>query len=201
MDGIPPEGVEEHRIPLSGQAALICSRVTILMDLAVAVVNWNSGAYLDRLLDSLAPLSHELSRTIVVDNASSDQSVARKRSAVEYRLLDRNHGFAGAANLAIDQACPNTCCFNLTFRLPRHRPRAVSEDRGSAQNRYRLPSLLARMACPNAISRFARFRLWSVFADALFLTIPNVCAPRRRKTQESVDKGGQGRAARGAFCC
>jgi hypothetical protein len=117
------------------------------MDLAVAVVNWNSGAYLDRLLDSLAPLSHELSRTIVVDNASSDQSVARKRSAVEYRLLDRNHGFAGAANLAIDQACSQyVLLLNPTFRLLRRCPQLY--QRIEAQPVLSLAlRWLARMAC------------------------------------------------------
>ena len=142
------------------------------MDLSVAVVNWNSGPYLDRLLDSLTPLSRELCRIIVIDNASADQSVARRREGVDYRLLDRNHGFAGAANMAIEQACSEyVLLLNPDVQVT---PATVRElyQRIEAQPR-------TAIACPTLVGenglsqRDFQVRplpgFWSAFADALFL--------------------------------
>jgi GT2 family glycosyltransferase len=76
------------------------------MDLSVVVVNWNSGDHLARLLTSLAPLATELHQILVVDNNSRDQSwkAAESDQAAELLRLERNSGFAAAANNAIERA-------------------------------------------------------------------------------------------------
>lgn len=142
------------------------------MDLSVAVVNWNSGAYLDRLLDSLAPLSHELSRVIVVDNASSDGSVANQRADVFYRLLDRNHGFAGAANLAIEQSCSEfVLLLNPDIQvLPETVRRLYQRMEGQPKTAIVCPLLAGEGGMAQHDFQFRPLPgFWSAFVDALFL--------------------------------
>lgn len=72
-------------------------------EVAAIVVTFNSAQYLGKLLDSLLEESITASiRTMVVDNNSSDDSVAIARSypGVEVLALSRNIGYAGAINLA-----------------------------------------------------------------------------------------------------
>jgi GT2 family glycosyltransferase len=76
------------------------------MDLTAVVINWNSGGYLGRLLDCLAdPALHGL-EIIVVDNHSSDDSLAclSAHSQVQLFRFPANRGFAGAANEGIRRA-------------------------------------------------------------------------------------------------
>ncbi len=73
---------------------------------AVVVVNYNSGNYLLRCLRSLSDQSTESVRVVVVDNASTDDSmrdVARCFPNVETMMLPTNVGFAAANNLAMRQ--------------------------------------------------------------------------------------------------
>lgn len=76
------------------------------MDLAVVVVNWNSGPCLRSLLESLSPLQNELKATLVVDNASEDGSLlcARNAAGIQIVRFERNEGFARAANEGIARA-------------------------------------------------------------------------------------------------
>jgi GT2 family glycosyltransferase len=71
-------------------------------DLSVLIVNYNGGQMLLDCVDSLYrdPLS-QISQVLIVDNASSDDSVGRAAAAhpVEVLLRDQNDGF-GAANNA-----------------------------------------------------------------------------------------------------
>lgn len=73
---------------------------------AVIVVNWNAG---ETLLDCLAALERQtvsVSRTIVVDNGSTDGSVATARAHfphTEVMMLGRNTGFAHANNVALER--------------------------------------------------------------------------------------------------
>lgn len=73
------------------------------LDLSVVVVNWNSGPWLARLLNSLRPLGGELRGTVVVDNASCDSSSQAAEGVPGVTLLRcvSNLGFAAAANLGI----------------------------------------------------------------------------------------------------
>ena len=72
------------------------------MSLSVVVVNWNSGNYLGRCLESLAAGKSPF-MVRVVDNASEDGSwrAAQQRSGVELTRLPENAGFAGAVNRAL----------------------------------------------------------------------------------------------------
>ncbi len=67
------------------------------------MVNWNSGPWLARLLDSLRPLQGELQGILVVDNASGDASaeIVRRTPEVLLHRCPSNLGFAAAANLGI----------------------------------------------------------------------------------------------------
>ncbi len=76
------------------------------MDLSAVIVNWNSGPFLGRLLDSLEPLAEELTAVLVIDNASEDSSfsIVQDRPWVCLRRFERNRGFAAAANEGIRRA-------------------------------------------------------------------------------------------------
>ena len=73
------------------------------MTVVVLVVNWNAGPLLGRCLESLATQSRPPDRIIVVDNASSDDSLglaAPYLGGAEVIRLNENVGFARANNLA-----------------------------------------------------------------------------------------------------
>ena len=77
------------------------------MKVAILVVNWNAGALLGRCLQSLARQTRPPDRVIVVDNASSDDSLelaAPYLSGVEVIRLQENAGFARANNIGADAA-------------------------------------------------------------------------------------------------
>ena len=70
---------------------------------AVVVVNWNSGAFLERCLLALGAQTLAPRRVVVVDNGSADGSegAARNRPGVELLALGANLGFAAANNRGI----------------------------------------------------------------------------------------------------
>lgn len=73
------------------------------MTVAVVIVNWNGGELLTRCLESLKQQSRRPDHIIVVDNASSDDSLkqaGRLLRDVELTRLDSNAGFARANNIA-----------------------------------------------------------------------------------------------------
>jgi GT2 family glycosyltransferase len=75
--------------------------------IAAVVVNLNSGDLLVRCLESLAAQTLKPSRTIVVDNGSSDGSVDGLEEGfpqVEVIRLGENAGFARANNIAVERA-------------------------------------------------------------------------------------------------
>src|SRR5258707_4252647 len=69
-----------------------------MSSIGVVIVTWNSGATIDRCLESCAGLS-----VTVVDNASSDDTVERVRRHADVYLIvnSENVGFAAAANQGI----------------------------------------------------------------------------------------------------
>jgi GT2 family glycosyltransferase len=72
------------------------------MDVAVIIVNWNSGTLLGRCLAALRVQTVRPAEIVVVDNASEDGSAAAAE-ADDVHLIrsDRNAGFAAANNLAL----------------------------------------------------------------------------------------------------
>jgi GT2 family glycosyltransferase len=74
---------------------------------SVIIPNWNGIFYLPGCLESLAAQTYREFETIVVDNASSDGSVALIESeypGVSVTRLDENKGFGAAMNIAFRQA-------------------------------------------------------------------------------------------------
>lgn len=69
--------------------------------IAVVILNWNGKAFLERFLSSVVRFSSELARVVVVDNDSSDDSVAylkQHHSEVDVICNDENGGFAKGYN-------------------------------------------------------------------------------------------------------
>jgi len=76
-------------------------------DVAIIIVNWNSGELLGRTLDALKAQVVRPKRTIIIDNASSDGSATRienRYHGVDIIRLDKNTGFAAANNLGARMA-------------------------------------------------------------------------------------------------
>lgn len=74
------------------------------MTVAAAVINYNGGPDLAGCLESLLRQSHRVQEILVVDNRSTDDSVAMlKERFPDIRLVElpRNAGYAGAANVAV----------------------------------------------------------------------------------------------------
>ena len=73
---------------------------------AVVIVNYNSAAYLDGCLTALRKLENRPDEIIVVDNASSDDSLADLAvwPQVVIEASTRNLGFAGGANRGISRS-------------------------------------------------------------------------------------------------
>lgn len=72
------------------------------VDVAVIMVTYNSGAHLDMAIESLRRESEDQSlRVIVVDNASSDDTVERCRGNADVITIDTgaNLGYAGGINV------------------------------------------------------------------------------------------------------
>ena len=73
----------------------------------VAITNWNGAAFLDDCLDAALALRGEVSEVVVVDNASTDDSVERiRRRAPRVRLVQmaRNEGPCPARNRGLAEA-------------------------------------------------------------------------------------------------
>lgn len=71
----------------------------------VVVLNWNSAADCLRCLQSLRRLTYSASQILVVDNGSTDDSLAHIRSGApdaEVCESNRNLGYAGGNNLGIE---------------------------------------------------------------------------------------------------
>jgi len=81
--------------------------MSVLPRVALIVINWNGGAYLEECLSSLLKLSYPKFSVTVVDNASTDGSpdrVQHRFPQVELVRSPYNLGFGGGANLVL-RAC------------------------------------------------------------------------------------------------
>lgn len=81
-----------------------CGVGTVEGDVSVVIVNYNAQKTLLRCLRALQGQTLNAAKVIVVDNASTDDSVNAARKLFpqfEYVCLDTNIGFAAANNLAI----------------------------------------------------------------------------------------------------
>jgi GT2 family glycosyltransferase len=173
------------------------------MDLAVVIVNWNSGDYLARLLASLAPLVPDLQSAIVVDNASTDRSseAASRFPGVSFRQFPSNRGFAAAANQGISdcraeyvlllnpdiEVWPETV--RELYRRIEGNPvaglgcgRLVNPD-GSIQDRFQLRPLP---------------RFWNIVSDVLFF---DEIIRSRAKTEVAHSEPGGVRVEQPAAAC
>ena len=77
------------------------------MTVAVLIVNWNGGDLLRRCLESLEKQRRPADQIVVVDNASTDDSLARAAGSltrVSLVRLKENVGFARANNIAAREA-------------------------------------------------------------------------------------------------
>ena len=77
-----------------------------MVPVAVIILNWNGAKLLSEFLPSVvANTPRDIARVIVADNGSTDNSLdllARDFPDVEVIKLDRNYGFAGGYNRAIE---------------------------------------------------------------------------------------------------
>ena len=77
-----------------------------LPSVAVVILNYNGSAYLQQFLPSVLLSTYASKKIYVADNASTDDSIQvlrEKFSSVEIIQLDRNYGFAGGYNMALQQ--------------------------------------------------------------------------------------------------
>jgi GT2 family glycosyltransferase len=74
--------------------------------LSIVVVNWNSGTQLRECLDSIESSGAlAIGEVVVIDNLSSDESLALVEDRHQVRVIraEQNLGFAAACNLAVKQ--------------------------------------------------------------------------------------------------
>lgn len=77
------------------------------MRLAIVVLNWNGWQYTVQACESLLALDRQSFEIIIVDNASTDNSIARIEAALPNVTLIKNSinaGFAGGCNIGIRHA-------------------------------------------------------------------------------------------------
>lgn len=73
--------------------------------IAVAILNWNGAALLQRFLPSVIEHSQAMAKIYVIDNASSDESVEllkKEFPQVELISLPENYGYAGGYNKGLE---------------------------------------------------------------------------------------------------
>src|SRR5690606_9023742 len=71
---------------------------------AIVILNWNTGFYLQQFLPSVLATTYLQKKVYVIDNNSTDDSVAIVREhfpSVELIRMEKNIGFASAYNYAV----------------------------------------------------------------------------------------------------
>lgn len=90
--------------------------MTFPHQIAIVIVNWNTGKLLRECLQSITALPEQdrIARVFVVDNASSDNSLELAKATISsnkkfhFHRLNSNHGFAAANNLVLKDISPHT---------------------------------------------------------------------------------------------
>jgi len=83
-------------------------------DLSIIILNYNSGDYLQKCLESISQseLDNYQIETIIVDNSSTDQSISLsqeiKTPNTKYLILDTNNGFAAGNNQGLKISDPKS---------------------------------------------------------------------------------------------
>ena len=73
------------------------------LHIKVLILNWNASTLISQCLASIEKLTYDNFSTMVIDNASSDDSIAKIHTnypSVDVLALDKNYGFGPAYNLA-----------------------------------------------------------------------------------------------------
>ena len=73
------------------------------LHIKVLILNWNGSTLISQCLASIEKLTYDNFSTMVIDNASSDDSIAKIHTnypSVDVLALDKNYGFGPAYNLA-----------------------------------------------------------------------------------------------------
>ncbi len=76
------------------------------MKVAVVILNWNGQKFLEQFLPGVLKHSRDHADVIIADNASSDNSLEFLKThypEVRIIVLDKNYGFAGGYNKALQQ--------------------------------------------------------------------------------------------------
>jgi len=77
-----------------------------LSNIAVVILNWNGEKILGKFLPSVVKYSKKIADIIIIDNASTDNSVAFLKNnypTIKIIQLEKNHGFAGGYNLGLQE--------------------------------------------------------------------------------------------------
>ena len=92
------------------------------MKIAVVILNWNGRVHLETYLPSVVEFTDaDMAKIIVADNGSTDDSIhflKQNYPQVRLVLLDRNYGFAGGYNKALEQVdAEYFCLLNSDVRV------------------------------------------------------------------------------------
>jgi GT2 family glycosyltransferase len=143
-------------------------------DVAIIIVAWNSSSDLERCLGSIAACPPRVDvQVIVVDNASSDDSVAKVRqhsSRIQLIQNDRNVGFAAANNQAMKAASSRyVFLLNPDTRVGAGAVDALVGYMDAHQHVWAAGPLILNPDGSVQVSGFRFPSRWNLFVEALFL--------------------------------
>jgi GT2 family glycosyltransferase len=74
--------------------------------IAIVILNWNGRKYLEQFIPNILQSSYSNYELVIADNGSADDSIEflkKRYPALRTILLDKNYGFAGGYNKALQQ--------------------------------------------------------------------------------------------------